>query len=122
MEGHQKINFLYGLASGMSYLNSPNYIHYNLKPDNIFLDDFLFPKIGWLEMSRKTSTEYVPNLFYIMTFISLYEPPDLIYDENNFASRDIYSFDLIAYHIITNEKSFVHLRFFVCYMIAKARI
>ncbi|KAK8888320.1 hypothetical protein M9Y10_039386 [Tritrichomonas musculus] len=102
----KKLIFLYGLASGMSYLNSLNYIHYNLKPENIFLDDFLFPKIGGLEMSRKINGEHVTNMFHIITLMSPYEPPDLFYDEHNFASRDVYSFGLITYHFITNEKPF----------------
>ena len=42
----KKLINIYGIASGMAYLHSHNVIHRNLSPESIFLDEFLFPKIG----------------------------------------------------------------------------
>ncbi|KAK8840198.1 spindle assembly checkpoint kinase [Tritrichomonas musculus] len=37
-----KLIYLYGIASGMTYLHANNIVHRDLKPGNILLDDYLF--------------------------------------------------------------------------------
>lgn len=43
---------IYGIAKAMSYLHSNYIVNTNLNPSNIFLDDFLLPKIGNLALSN----------------------------------------------------------------------
>ena len=40
-----RLIILYGIAKGMNHLHSLNILHRDLKPLNILLDDFIFPKI-----------------------------------------------------------------------------
>ena len=49
----KKLINLYGIASCMSYLHSNGIIHKALKPNNIFLDNILTPKIGDFGLSSK---------------------------------------------------------------------
>lgn len=42
----KKLICIFGIALGMSYLNSHNIINYDLFPCGILFDDFLYPKIG----------------------------------------------------------------------------
>ena len=48
----RKLKIIYGIASAMSYLHSHGILHLDLKPDNILLDDYLFPKVGDFGLSK----------------------------------------------------------------------
>lgn len=43
---------IYGISSAMSYLHAQGIIHYDLKPSNILLDEFLQPLVSDLGISR----------------------------------------------------------------------
>lgn len=47
-----KLIVIYGIASAMKYLHSLNIIHCDLKPANILLDEYLFPKVGDFGLSK----------------------------------------------------------------------
>lgn len=47
-----KLIIIYGVASAMSYLHSHKILHRDLKPDNILIDEFLFPKIADFGLSK----------------------------------------------------------------------
>lgn len=76
--------FIYGIASGMSYLHSLGIVHQNLILENILFDDFLYPKIANFSCSLKYS--------------------DASEKFKELMANDVYSFSVIAYEILINEK------------------
>ena len=54
--GTTKLINLYGIVSGMKYLHSHDIMHLDLNPENIYLDDFLFSKIGDFGLSTRNHT------------------------------------------------------------------
>lgn len=42
----KKLMLIYGIASGMAHVHSKNVIHQDLKPSNIYLNEYLLPKIS----------------------------------------------------------------------------
>ncbi|KAK8838600.1 hypothetical protein M9Y10_033232 [Tritrichomonas musculus] len=110
----RKLICLYGIASAMSFLHSHNIIHRDLKPDNIFIDNDLNPKIGDFGLSKiihfndeskslESSTGFKGTI--------LYSSPEALFDGEYTKSGDVYSFSMIIYEIITNEKPFGKLKF-----------
>lgn len=106
----KKLICIYGIAKGMAYLHSHDIIHRDLKPDNIFLDDFLFPKIADFGLSKiyndpsinasnlKTTEEIKGTPIYIA--------PEIWLSLSYSAKCDVYSYSFIIYEIITTEKPF----------------
>ena len=86
----------------MSYLNAHNIVYKNLNPNNIFLDDFLFPKIF-----NFTFSDTLQNSFEKVQIAPKYCAPELFKDESIITqSSIIYSFALIMYEIISGNKIF----------------
>lgn len=50
----RKLINIYGIACGLLYLHSNNIIHRDMKPDNILMDEYLFPKIADFGLSKTT--------------------------------------------------------------------
>lgn len=102
----QKLMFIYGIASGMELLHSKNIIFQDLTLNNIFLDEYLLPKIRFYD-----------NLLFNYDMESrqrrgvgvlLYMAPEL-FDENDEEkylidqSVDVYSFAICVYTIISGK-------------------
>ena len=90
----------------MSYLHSLNILHRDLKTENIFLDEYLFPKIGDFGLSKELSEETTNTGFENESGIKgtyAYLDPVAwktgVYEK----SCDVYSFAIIVYEIVTNE-------------------
>lgn len=104
----KKIINIYGIASAMAYLHSNNIIHCCLNPTNIYLDDILCPKIGDFGLlTRFTNTSDIT-----LQSISgakgtpIYSAPEVLEFNMYSKSSDVYSFSLVVYEILTNEKPF----------------
>ena len=82
----KKIINIYGIASGINYLHKNNIIHRNLTPENIFLDQDLYPKITGFN---------IPDILQNNTKESRVEE-DLQIDFND----NIYSFGIIVEKIV----------------------
>ena len=57
----KKLNIIYGIASIMSYLHSLNYIHRDIKPLNILLDDQYRPILSDFGLSKLCSLDNNEN-------------------------------------------------------------
>ena len=102
----KKLICIYGIASFMSYLHSQNIIHRNLNPKNVFFDDFLFPKIQNFTFSIQTVNNPSKSENIESVGALTYMAPEVITDEKYSKAGDVYSFSIILYEILTNEKPF----------------
>ena len=106
----QKLILIYGIASGMSYLHSHNIIHRNLKPENIHLDEFLYPKIDGFQLSKELPPNSTSEVFSEIKGTPAYLSPEVYLKKEYSKSSDVYAFSLIVYEIMTNLKPFKELK------------
>lgn len=118
LNGTMKLKIIYGIASAMSYLHSHNILHRDLKPDNVLLDKYLFPKVGDFGLSKSNSNDGQQQNFLLSTgngnikgtpaFIS----PEIWSDGKYSKSSDVYAFAIVVYEIMTCEKAFPNSNFY----------
>lgn len=126
LDDTKKLIIVYGIASAMSYLHLHDIIHCNLKPSNILVDDFLFPKITGFYDSKKHSMDnnrdladyynipseisidllFKMNVYYERIEFDIYKSPMLFFSKKTSTLDDVYSFGLIMYRLITGEMPF----------------
>ena len=102
---------IYGIASAMSYLHSHEIIHKNLKPENIFLDGYLFPKVGCfslLIMYSKAANATLQSMAKIKE-PPVYSAPEVLQSNEYTKLSDVYAFSFIVYEILFKENSFKNL-------------
>ena len=98
----KKLIVLYGIASAMSYLNSQGIMYRHLRPDTIFLDQYLFPKIGdftWAIDKDGEETGKPPQ-------DRLYCDEDTFRDGKYTYKSDVFSFATIAFKILSNQEPY----------------
>ena len=111
----RKLIIIYGIASGMSYLHHYNIIHRDLKPENILLDDFLFPKIADFGLSKMNHLHQETMSMQSIAEIKgtpRYIAPEIWSKYEYTKACDVYSFALILYELMTNDKPFENLNIF----------
>lgn len=97
----QKQIILYGTAKGMEYLHSNKIIHRDIKPDNILLNEYLFPKIADFGFSKITSQIFSRSQSRICGTQN-YAAPEVKTGLYN-AEADVYAFAVTALEIITEQ-------------------
>lgn len=94
---------VYGIAAAMAFLHSKNIIHFNLSPENVLIDSFLFPKIAEFA-SAQVGTPSRDKIRFDSFF---YTAPE-IYDEDIPINEkvDVYSFGIILNEIYTRKQPY----------------
>ncbi|KAK8841491.1 hypothetical protein M9Y10_027110 [Tritrichomonas musculus] len=105
----KKMIIIYGVASGLCYLHANHIIHRDMKPDNILLDEFLFPKIADFGLSKTTvSTSESMNIQSQSNIkgTPIYMSPEILMKMEYSPKCDVYAFALITYEILSEEKNY----------------
>jgi serine/threonine protein kinase len=100
----------FGIAAGMACLHENGVIHRDLKPDNVMLDEDLYPKVSDYGLSRiLVDGGEVANRAITMTMgvgTWLYMAPELMIgagDGQYTQKVDVYSYAMILYQLVTGS-------------------
>ena len=91
---------LYGTAYGMMYLHKHRVIHRDLKPDNVFLDDDLEPKIADFGLSKFVSAGQTYQQKTICG-TNLFAAPELLSGSAYGFSVDVYAFGMFMFCVLS---------------------
>lgn len=105
----KKMINLIGIALGMNYIHDHNFIHRDLKADNILLDDNLYPKICDFGQSKLFEESADQTMQVGSPYFMAPEQTGLIdnddeEDECGYSYPvDVYSYGIIAYEVYSGE-------------------
>lgn len=102
----KKYIILLGIALGMKFLHFKGVIHRDLKPDNVLLDDSLYPKISDFGCSFVSPEEIFDQLLNEEVGTPIYMAPEIFNEEYFTHMIDVYAFAFLAYELITGNKPF----------------
>jgi TPR repeat protein len=85
---------LFGVVEGMWWLHHKRVMHRNLNPSNIILDGNLYPLVGDAGITR------------VYNRSAAYMAPELLSAAKYKSKIDVWSFGMIAYHVITGTPPF----------------
>ena len=90
----------FGVAAGLCYMHERDLIHRDMKPDNILLDENMFPMITDFGLSRLLPSGQAEVTEMVGT--PLYMAPEVASGRYT-TSADVYSYGLILYKLFTLE-------------------
>lgn len=93
---------IFGIALGMSNLHKNGVAHFNLNPNNIFIDEKNYPVLTNFGSSKEqiaTKMEVLKDCIYFA--------PEILKNEEYDQSADVYSFGLLTIYILTGKLPFV---------------
>ncbi|KAK8890640.1 hypothetical protein M9Y10_035422 [Tritrichomonas musculus] len=112
----KKLILMYGIANGMAYLHLNNIIHRDLKPDNIFLDEYLCPKIADFGLSKITnefcSISELKSTADSFKGTPIYMAPETWRNHEYSFKTDVYAYSLILYEMLTSDQPFKNYTIF----------
>ncbi len=106
------LNLLYHLALELSFIHSHQIVHYNLKPNNIFVDINQLLTSGKLELPLIKISDFGlsqknhSNLEVIDNETYNYSAPEIFKGGRKDSRADIFSFGMIAYTLLTKRTPF----------------
>lgn len=94
---------LIGISNGMKYLHEKNYIHGNLKAENVLLDGQFNPLI----------TDFFGHLYRDTKLGNSirYSAPEILTNSTYDKKIDVYAFGILMYEILTNSFSYPELEY-----------
>ena len=101
----KKYIVLYGCALGFQYLHSKNIIHRDVKPQNVLLDDNLYPKLTDFGLAKVVSDDGTVQSIYEST--PYYTAPEMFQGVANYGKEvDVYAFAIMAFEVLTGTPAF----------------
>ncbi|XP_051226185.1 uncharacterized protein [Lolium perenne] len=96
---HARFKIIKGICEGLKYLHDVSIMHFDLKPDNILLDDNMVPKIADFGISRIVGEE---NTLSTMSSLGTlgFMPPEFITKQIISKEFDIFSLGVIIKRIV----------------------
>ncbi|KAK8889143.1 hypothetical protein M9Y10_033887 [Tritrichomonas musculus] len=115
----KKLINIYGIASAMKYLHNKNILHRDLKPDNVLLDEYLYPKLSDFGLSKEYFGKVIENCSDILG-TPPYISPEIWKKSDYTKASDVYAFAMIVFEIMTNEEPAMQFRLpeTICYHVA----
>lgn len=102
----QKYIIINSIANCCDFLHKCEVFHLNLNPNNILLDPQYYPRItDYYGFKIHKLIEKIDNKIGL----SLYMAPEVIHEKKFGPEADVYSFGIIAYEILTNDRSFTNM-------------
>ena len=98
-----KLINIYGIASAILYLHDNDILHLDVKPDNVLLNNLLFPILTDFGLSKsqdeiqqnRNNSQKCGTLFFMA--------PELFKDNAYSEKTDVYAFAILVYEIITKK-------------------
>lgn len=117
ISSYQKFSLICGIANGIAYIHENNFVHFNLNPQTIYIDESMHPIIcdyAFITPFQVTvekeeffnkykfscNTKLWPDVFQN----SLYVAPEILSGEEFDKPVDVYSFGLIIFFIICERE------------------
>lgn len=105
-----------GIAYAMNHLHCDNIIHRNLKCENVFLDDNLYPKIGEFDHFKFAHSSKLEHA-EMDGPVNMFDPEFIKGDSYSFPV-DVFAYGMLFYYVISNEMPMIqHGNILELYMI-----
>ena len=105
-----KSKILFGIAVRIRHMHRKNVIHRDLKPDNILLDKDFNPRISDFGLARFI-TENEEGIMTGDLGTMTYMAPEVMGTNDYNKKADVYSFAMLAYHLVTGEEPFAYVNY-----------
>ena len=102
LDGTKKTIIALGIADGMEYVHSKNYIHRDLKSLNILLDEDEYPYVCDFGISRIIANTTMTGTLGTPQWMA----PEVISSQRYDSKADVYSYGVILWELLMNEVPF----------------
>ena len=113
---------IYGIASGMSYMHKNDILHRDLKPANIFYDEYLFPKIGDLGLSKEINSVTPDGMMPYQAGTPAFMSPEIIIKSKYCKESDVYAFGILLFQMMSLQIPYEGFNIFqVCNLVTSGK-